>query len=62
MQSAPFAHATLIQAPGRGGLTSASKRIDKMIAELGDWRGERLAEIRIFDERWLLEIEAIAAA
>jgi hypothetical protein len=25
---------------------SASKRIDKMIAELGDWRGERLAEIR----------------
>ena len=26
--------------------TSASKRIDKMIADLGDWRGERLAEIR----------------
>jgi hypothetical protein len=26
--------------------TSASKRIDERIAELGDWRGERLAEIR----------------
>ncbi len=26
--------------------TGASKRIDKRIAELGDWRGERLAEIR----------------
>ena len=26
--------------------TSASHRIDKRIAELGDWRGERLAEIR----------------
>lgn len=26
--------------------TSASKRIDARIAELGDWRGERLAEIR----------------
>src|SRR6185503_16906817 len=25
---------------------SASKRIDKRIAGLGDWRGERLAEIR----------------
>jgi len=25
---------------------SASKRIDQMIADLGDWRGERLAEIR----------------
>jgi hypothetical protein len=25
---------------------SASERIDKIIAELGDWRGERLAEIR----------------
>jgi hypothetical protein len=25
---------------------SASKRIDKSIARLGDWRGERLAEIR----------------
>ncbi|MFW6040020.1 MAG: hypothetical protein ACOC9N_02975 [Gemmatimonadota bacterium] len=25
---------------------SASERIDEMIAELGDWRGERLAEIR----------------
>jgi hypothetical protein len=25
---------------------SASKRIDKLIADLGDWRGERLAEIR----------------
>jgi hypothetical protein len=25
---------------------SASKRIDKMMADLGDWRGERLAEIR----------------
>jgi len=25
---------------------SASERIDKRIAELGDWRGERLAEIR----------------
>lgn len=25
---------------------SASKRIDQRIAELGDWRGERLAEIR----------------
>ena len=25
---------------------SASKRIDKKIADLGDWRGERLAEIR----------------
>ena len=25
---------------------SASKRIDKRIADLGDWRGERLAEIR----------------
>jgi hypothetical protein len=25
---------------------SASKRIDKKIAELGDWRGARLAEIR----------------
>jgi hypothetical protein len=24
----------------------AAKRIDKMIADLGDWRGERLAEIR----------------
>src|SRR5690349_1259855 len=28
------------------GQISASKRIDKRIAELGDWRGERLAEIR----------------
>jgi hypothetical protein len=26
--------------------TSASKRIDRMIADLGDWRGERLAAIR----------------
>jgi len=26
--------------------SSASKRIDKKIADLGDWRGERLAEIR----------------
>jgi hypothetical protein len=26
--------------------TSASERIDKRIAHLGDWRGERLAEIR----------------
>jgi hypothetical protein len=26
----------------------AAKRIDKMIADLGDWRGERLAEIRNF--------------
>jgi hypothetical protein len=26
--------------------TSASTRIDKVIADLGDWRGERLAEIR----------------
>ena len=26
--------------------TSASKRIDQRIADLGDWRGERLAEIR----------------
>jgi hypothetical protein len=25
---------------------SASERIDKRIADLGDWRGERLAEIR----------------
>jgi hypothetical protein len=25
---------------------SASKRIDEQIAELGDWRGERLADIR----------------
>lgn len=25
---------------------SASKRIDKKIADLGDWRGERLAELR----------------
>jgi hypothetical protein len=25
---------------------SASKRIDKKIADLGDWRGERLAEVR----------------
>jgi hypothetical protein len=25
---------------------TASKRIDKRIADLGDWRGERLAEIR----------------
>jgi hypothetical protein len=25
---------------------SASRRIDKKIADLGDWRGERLAEIR----------------
>lgn len=25
---------------------SASSRIDQMIADLGDWRGERLAEIR----------------
>jgi hypothetical protein len=25
---------------------AASKRIDKRIADLGDWRGERLAEIR----------------
>jgi hypothetical protein len=28
------------------GPMSASKRIDKRIADLGDWRGERLAEIR----------------
>src|SRR5512145_3211310 len=28
------------------GSTSASKRIDKMIADSGDWRGERLNEIR----------------
>jgi hypothetical protein len=26
--------------------TDASDRIDKRIAELGDWRGERLAELR----------------
>lgn len=26
--------------------TGASKRIDKMIADLSDWRGERLAELR----------------
>jgi hypothetical protein len=28
------------------GKTSASKRIDNTIADLGHWRGERLAEIR----------------
>jgi hypothetical protein len=28
------------------GHMSASKRIDKRIADLGDWRGEKLAEIR----------------
>lgn len=28
------------------GRSSASRRIDKAIADLGDWRGERLAEIR----------------
>ncbi|HQL28586.1 MAG TPA: DUF1801 domain-containing protein [Thermoanaerobaculales bacterium] len=28
------------------GHTSASRRIDTLIADLGDWRGERLAEIR----------------
>lgn len=28
------------------GQTSASERIDRMIADLGDWRAERLAEIR----------------
>jgi len=28
------------------GKTSASRQIDSKIAELGDWRGERLAEIR----------------
>ena len=37
--------------PRKGGATSsdrtsASERIDKRIADLGDWRGERLAEIR----------------
>jgi hypothetical protein len=26
--------------------TSASERIDKLISDVGDWRGERLAEIR----------------
>jgi hypothetical protein len=26
--------------------TSAAKRIDTLIADLGDWRGQRLAEIR----------------
>ena len=26
--------------------TTASERVDRMIADLGDWRGERLAEIR----------------
>jgi hypothetical protein len=28
------------------GPTTASRRIDRRIADLGDWRGERLAEIR----------------
>jgi hypothetical protein len=37
--------------PRKAGATSsdhmsASKRIDKKIADLGDWRGERLADIR----------------
>jgi hypothetical protein len=32
-------------APGLGS-ESASERIDKLIADLGDWRGERIAEIR----------------
>ena len=27
---------------------SASKRIDKKIADLSDWRGERLAQVRAF--------------
>ena len=31
---------------GSSGQMSASERIDRMIAGLGDWRGERLAEIR----------------
>ena len=31
---------------------SASKRIDKMITDLGDWRGERLAEIRKLVHEW----------
>jgi hypothetical protein len=32
--------------PGSAGSAGASKRIDKAIADLADWRGERLAEIR----------------
>ena len=35
------------KAPAKAsGSMSASERIDKRIASLGDWRGERLAEIR----------------
>lgn len=33
-------------AAGSSDDTSAPKRIDRKIAELGDWRGERLAELR----------------
>lgn len=32
--------------PATSSTESASKRIDRMIADLKDWRGERLAEIR----------------
>jgi hypothetical protein len=40
----PVHRTKTIQKPS--GSPGASKRIDKAIADLGDWRGDRLAEIR----------------
>jgi hypothetical protein len=34
------------KAPAAAATVAAAKRIDQMIAGVGDWRGERLAEIR----------------
>jgi len=37
---------TAAKKPAAADTTAAAKRIDQMIAGIGDWRGERLAEIR----------------
>jgi hypothetical protein len=42
-KSAKVAKKPAVKSPAA---TSAARRIDKLVADLGDWRGEKLAEIR----------------
>jgi hypothetical protein len=45
-KKAPAKRVAARAAATSSGSKSASERIDKLIADLGDWRGERLSEIR----------------
>ena len=45
-KSAKKASAKATKKPAKDATTAAAKRIDQLIADVGDWRGERLAEIR----------------